>query len=113
MKKIVTVVLFVIIETCFFIMQAQEDTLPIFNRIYQGQWLFHAGVGESSWRKPELNDKGWTVLESGQSLVERKLKTEKGFGWYRIHVEINNNMYAAALRRGGVILHIDSLAGAD
>ncbi len=111
MKRISLLML--LVWLCCAVTRAQEDTSPTLSKVYQGGWKFYAGKGDEHWKEYVFDDKVWTEVENGRTLGDYKLKTENGWGWYRKHLDLNDEMYAASLRKGGMILHIDSLVGSD
>lgn len=89
-----------------------EDTNPAITETVSNVWKFHAGT-DSLWKSATYNDEGWTEIATDKPLSGYNLKTEQGLGWYRQTVTLSDEFYRAVVNKGGLILHLDSLAGAD
>ncbi|MDR0844057.1 MAG: acetylxylan esterase [Tannerella sp.] len=91
-----------------------EDTSPVARETFSGVWKFHAGAGvDSAWQSIGYNDAAWNEVVTDKPLAGYNLKTEQGLGWYRKIITLPDEFYEAAVRKGGVILHLDSIAAAD
>jgi len=91
---------------------ATEDTSPAIRETLSNVWKFHAGT-DSVWKTVAYNDAAWQEVATDKPLSEYNLKTEQGVGWYRKTVALSDELYTAVVRKGGVILQLDSLAGLD
>ncbi|MDR3367446.1 MAG: acetylxylan esterase [Prevotellaceae bacterium] len=89
-----------------------EDTSPAITETASNVWKFHAGT-DSLWKSAAYSDTAWQEVATDKPLFGYSLKTEKGLGWYRKTITLSDDFYSAAVSKGGVILRIDSLAGAD
>jgi cephalosporin-C deacetylase-like acetyl esterase len=90
----------------------KEDISPTLRETFSNVWKFHAGT-DSLWKSIGYNDTEWQEVVTDKPLSDYNLKTEQGLGWYRKTITLPDDFYNAAVRKGGVILHLDSLAGAD
>jgi cephalosporin-C deacetylase-like acetyl esterase len=91
---------------------AAEDVSPVITETTSNVWKFHAGT-DSLWKNAAYDDAAWQEVATDKPLAGYGLKTEQGLGWYRKTVTLPDDFYKAAVSKGGVILHLDSLAGAD
>jgi cephalosporin-C deacetylase-like acetyl esterase len=91
---------------------ATEDSSPALRETASNVWKFHAGT-DSLWKSVAYNDAEWTEVATAKPLSGYNLKTEQGLGWYRKTITLPDDFYEAAVSKGGLILHLDSLAGAD
>jgi cephalosporin-C deacetylase-like acetyl esterase len=66
----------------------------------------------ATWMMPDFNDDSWTSFTTEQ-LSAAPLAFENGRGWYRKQITLPDDFYAALTKKGGVILHLDSIAGMD
>jgi cephalosporin-C deacetylase-like acetyl esterase len=91
---------------------AAEDTSPALTETASNVWKFRAGT-DSLWKTAAYDDAAWQEVTTDRPLSGYNLKTEQGLGWYRKTVTLTDDFYRAARSKGGVILQLDSLAGAD
>jgi cephalosporin-C deacetylase-like acetyl esterase len=95
-------------------MQAQqEDTSPTLTANFSNEWKFQAGKGSEQWASVDFNDGSWKLVKTDKPLADYGLKTDNGTGWYRKAITLPNEFYRSATRKGGIILHLDSIMGSD
>ncbi|GHU76227.1 hypothetical protein FACS189414_1770 [Bacteroidia bacterium] len=112
MKKNFFSFISVALVICFTGCSQAEDTSPVTTETFSNIWKFHAGVG-NHWESASLNDSDWSEVTTDKPLSAYDLKTDEGLGWYRKTITLPDAFYDAMLSKGGVILHLDSIAGAD
>ncbi len=64
--------------------QSRSETL-----ILDGLHKFSAG-DKFEWANIEFDDSQWTIIKIPGSWQSQKIKSDKGMGWYRIHLNIND-----------------------
>ncbi|MDR0429503.1 MAG: acetylxylan esterase [Tannerellaceae bacterium] len=92
--------------------ETPEDDSPTLHETFSNVWRFHAGT-DSLWQDTTYDDTAWQEVSTDKTLADYNLKTEQGFGWYRKTINLPDALYKVVTSKGGIILHLDSLAGAD
>jgi cephalosporin-C deacetylase-like acetyl esterase len=91
-----------------------EDTSPVLYETFSNVWKFQPGSGAGNqWESPAYDDAAWSKVATNKPLADYNLKTDDGFGWYRKTIALSDDFYNAVTSKGGVILHLDSIAGTD
>ncbi|MDR1780571.1 MAG: acetylxylan esterase [Tannerella sp.] len=113
MKKL-NILIFVAIAICAIACSTSEDKSPAVSETFSNEWKYQAGAGDDkSWTLSDYDDSGWKVITTEKSFKDNGLTTEDGAGRYRKTITLSDDFYAAVKRKGGVILHLDSIAGMD